>query len=89
MTASDFRAIASRCNRAARNCSDPFAKEEFRRLAYEFDVKADELDHLPKASNLASPHPAWRGLTRLPPRPGSTLYSPAPTTSLSETQTLP
>jgi hypothetical protein len=50
MTASDFRALASRCNRAARNCSDPFAKEEFRRLAYEFDVKADEPDHLPKGA---------------------------------------
>jgi hypothetical protein len=67
MTASDFRALASRCNRAARNCSDPFAKEEFRRLACEFDAKADELDHLPKGSNLASPHPAWPGLTRLSP----------------------
>jgi hypothetical protein len=32
MTASDFRALAARCNTAARNCSDPFAKEEFRRL---------------------------------------------------------
>jgi hypothetical protein len=35
MTASDFRALAARCNTAARNCSDPFAKEEFRRLACE------------------------------------------------------
>jgi hypothetical protein len=25
------------------------------------------LDHLSKGSNLASPHPAWPGLTRLSP----------------------
>jgi hypothetical protein len=44
MTASDFRNLAARCRRAARDCFDLFAKEEFRRLAQEFDGQADELD---------------------------------------------
>ena len=44
MTASYFRALATRCRNAARECFDLFAKEEFRRLAGEFTAKADELD---------------------------------------------
>jgi hypothetical protein len=46
MTASDFRTLAARCRRAARDCFDLFAKEEFRRLAQEFDGKAAELEFL-------------------------------------------
>jgi hypothetical protein len=46
MTASDFRTLAARCRRAARDCFDLFAKEEFRQLAQEFDGQADELDLL-------------------------------------------
>ncbi len=46
MTANDFRTLAARCRRAARDCFDLFAKEEFRRLAQEFDGQADELDLL-------------------------------------------
>ncbi len=44
MTAHYFRALATECNKAARDCFDLFAKEEFRRLANEFKAKADELD---------------------------------------------
>jgi hypothetical protein len=44
VTASYFRALASRCRTDARNCFDLYAKEEFRRLACEFDTKADELE---------------------------------------------
>ena len=45
MTAVYFRALAAQC-RKGRDCSDLFAKEEFRRLANEFSTKADELDGL-------------------------------------------
>jgi hypothetical protein len=44
MTAAYFRALASRCRTSARSCVDPYAKEEFGRLAVEFDAKASELD---------------------------------------------
>jgi hypothetical protein len=44
VTANYFRALASRCRTDARNCFDLYAKEEFRRLASEFDTKADELE---------------------------------------------
>ena len=44
MSASYFRALASRCGKASHDCFDLFAKEEFRRLATEFNAKADELD---------------------------------------------
>jgi hypothetical protein len=43
MIATDFRAIATRCRRSARDCVDLFAQEEFRRLAQEFDARADKL----------------------------------------------
>ena len=46
MTAIYFRALAAQCRKAGRDCSDLFAKEEFRRLANEFNTKADELDGL-------------------------------------------
>ena len=44
MTAEYFRALASRCRNSARSCFDLYAKEEFGRLAHEFDVRAGELD---------------------------------------------
>jgi hypothetical protein len=39
-----FRTLASRCGKAARDCSDQFSKEEFRRLAQEFEIRADRLE---------------------------------------------
>ena len=44
VTASYFRSLASRCRADARDSFDLYAKEEFRRLAHEFDIKADELE---------------------------------------------
>jgi hypothetical protein len=48
VTAIYFRALAAQCLKAGRDCSDLFAKEEFRRLATGFSAKADELDVLSK-----------------------------------------
>lgn len=48
MTAIYFRALAAHCLKAGGDCSDLFAKEEFRRLATGFSAKADELDVLSK-----------------------------------------
>ena len=39
-----FRSLAARCRTSARDCGDYFAKEEFHRLAREFQTKADELE---------------------------------------------
>ncbi len=39
-----FRALAARCRTSAVGCQDQFAKEEFRRLAHEFESKADQLN---------------------------------------------
>jgi hypothetical protein len=44
MTANYFRALASRCRKANRECFDLFAKEEFRRLEAEFNTKANEVE---------------------------------------------
>jgi hypothetical protein len=44
MTASYFRALATRCRTASRDSFDLHAKEEFRQLATEFTAKADKLD---------------------------------------------
>jgi len=44
VTAEYFRALASRCRTDARDCFDLYAKEEFRRLAREFETKAEELE---------------------------------------------
>ena len=44
MTASYFRALATRCRTASRDSFDLHAKEEFRQLATEFTWKANELD---------------------------------------------
>jgi hypothetical protein len=44
MTAIYFRNLAARCQKAARECFDLYAKEEFRRLAGEFTAKANELE---------------------------------------------
>ena len=43
MTADYFRALAIRCRKSARSCSDPYAKEEFECLAVQFDARANEL----------------------------------------------
>jgi hypothetical protein len=59
MTASYFRALAARCRKASRACFDLFAKEEFHRLANEFDAKADEADFSAK-------HPERSGWWRHP-----------------------
>jgi hypothetical protein len=48
VTAMYFRTLAAQCLKAGRDCSDLFAKEEFRRLATEFTAKADELEVLTK-----------------------------------------
>jgi hypothetical protein len=40
MTPANLRALALRCEKAARECSDLFAKEEFRSLAYLFEAQA-------------------------------------------------
>ena len=39
-----FRSLAARCRASARDCSDLFAKEEFRKLANEFETRADQLE---------------------------------------------
>ena len=44
MDATYLRALASRCHRSSRNCSDLFAKEELRRLATELEATAQELE---------------------------------------------
>lgn len=64
MTASYFRAVASRCRKASHECFDLFAKEEFSRLATEFNAKADELD-------FSSKHPERSGWWRREQKPPS------------------
>ena len=43
MDATYFRTLAARCRTAARHCFDLGAGMEFRKLADEFEQKADEL----------------------------------------------
>jgi hypothetical protein len=50
-----FRSLAARCRKSARECSDYFAKEEFRRLANEFDAKANQIE----GSSLPPDASAW------------------------------
>jgi hypothetical protein len=50
-----FRSLAARCRTSARHCSDYFAKEEFHRLADEFQTKAEQLE----CSGLSG-NPGWR-----------------------------
>ena len=45
-----FRSLAARCRTSARNCSDHFAREEFQRLAHEFDTRAEQLEYQARAS---------------------------------------
>jgi len=49
-----FRSLAARCRTSARDCRDLFAKKEFRRLAREFQTRADQLE----SSGLSS-DPGW------------------------------
>jgi hypothetical protein len=62
VTASYFRDLADRCRKAARDCFDLYAKEEFRRLAHEFTSKAEELE-------FASRHDGLSGWWRRPDQP--------------------
>jgi hypothetical protein len=39
-----FRSLAARCRTSARDCIDLFAKEEFRKLANEFETRADQME---------------------------------------------
>jgi hypothetical protein len=39
-----FRSLAARCHTSARDCGDYFAKEEFHRLAHEFQTRAEQLE---------------------------------------------
>jgi hypothetical protein len=59
-TAIYFRSLAARCRTSARHCSDHFAKEEFHRLAHEFQIRADQLE-----GPAPSAEPGW-----LPSKPG-------------------
>jgi hypothetical protein len=59
MNVSYFRALASRCRASVRACGDPFAQEEFRRLADEFESRAYHLEHPAKRSEQAGAWP-WR-----------------------------
>ena len=43
-SATYFRSLAARCRTSARDCRDHFAKEEFHRLAREFQTRADQLE---------------------------------------------
>jgi len=49
-SATYFRSLAARCRTSARDCHDYFAKEEFHRLAHEFQTRADQLDSM-RSSN--------------------------------------
>ncbi len=64
MTAAYFRSLASRCRKAAHECFDLFAKEEFRRLATEFNAKADELEYSVKYPERSGR--LWRPQQRVP-----------------------
>jgi hypothetical protein len=59
MTAEYFRGLASRCRNSARSCFDLYAKEEFGRLAHEFDVRAGELE-APAAPHWSVARFPWR-----------------------------
>ncbi len=66
MTAAYFRSLASRCGKAAHDCFDLFAKEEFRRLATELNAKADELEYSAKYPERGGW--LWRPQQQLPAR---------------------
>jgi hypothetical protein len=44
MDSTYLRSLAARCRKSGRYCADLFAKEEFHRLANEFQMRAAELD---------------------------------------------
>jgi hypothetical protein len=60
MNFSYFRALASRCRASVRDCGGPFAQEEFRRLAVEFESRAYDLEHPAKRAEQAGAWPRWR-----------------------------
>jgi len=57
MDAAYFRALASRCQKSSRSCSDLFAKEELRHLASELEATAQELEGHTRIDRAAE---AWR-----------------------------
>jgi hypothetical protein len=59
MTASYFRALASRCRSAAVNSFDLSAKEEFRGLAHEFEARASELECAQPVDDRHAGHFSW------------------------------
>ena len=61
-----FRSLAARCRTSARDCFDLFAKEEFRRLANEFETRAGQLEQ----SILPAAQAGW-WLTQREPARGS------------------
>ena len=61
-----FRSLAARCRTSARDCFDLFAKEEFRRLANEFETRAGQLEQ----SVLPAAQAGW-WLTQREPARGS------------------
>ena len=61
MTAGYFRALASQCRNAARDCFDLYAKEEFRRLACEFEARASELEASSNADRWGLRHSVLTG----------------------------
>jgi hypothetical protein len=60
MNATYLRALASRCRTSGRNCSDLFAKEEFRHLASELDTRANELERPANNNNEQAGAWLWR-----------------------------
>jgi hypothetical protein len=56
MDATYFRTLSARCRTAARHCFDFGAGMEFRKLADEFEQKADELERVNPPNR---DHEAW------------------------------
>jgi hypothetical protein len=50
-----LRTLAARCRKSGRHCGDLFAKEEFHRLANEFELKAAELHRPFKGGQVSRP----------------------------------
>jgi hypothetical protein len=66
-TAIYFRSLAARCLASARHCSDHFAKEEFRRLAHDLQIRADQLEGSGPGSG-PSADPGWLPIRPKPAR---------------------
>jgi hypothetical protein len=55
MNSAYLRSLATRCRKSGRYCGDLFAKEEFHRLASEFEMRAAELDQPRNAGQASRP----------------------------------